>query len=182
MKLISNSELKESYVADRVFDFDGDIPNPNTFPVDRDENDMINYNDFGNIPEYPDLITNGFIADLSVLETDRRYVQKAQRKISNSESIKNLLDIADKKCVNLLPRPEFIEGKDLTKYLWEIPSGILGLQCKYYNYFKNRYPECKFYYAESPNEMVAVKYNNAVVGFMMPCRPHYVSIKETSFI
>lgn len=180
MKLISNSQLKECYVAERVFDFDGDIPDPKSFPLDKDENDEINYEDFASLPEYPNLITNGFIADLSVLECDRHYVLKAGRKITNSESIQNLLDIADKKCVNLLPRPEFIEGKDLTKYLWEIPSGILGLQCKYYNYFKNRYPECKFYYAETPNDMIAVKYNSAIVGFLMPCKPHYIAYSHFS--
>lgn len=148
---------KQFYKLD---EFKGHLPNPRKFPMRGA--------DITTFGDYPDALCDNFIVDLEVDKDDKfRLEGKPVRQVA-----KHILDsiITDaKKMTILLSEPQYIYDSINRAYVLFSPDSMkIGIQVKYYRYFRNRYPDCKFYTNNNVMAMKAIKVGRKLVGLVMP--------------
>jgi hypothetical protein len=145
----------------KILDCKHEIPNPVTFPVD--------VQDIKKCPEYPNAIISGFIIDFEVLEVDRSKLESVTLK--DKEGVECNLLLAKLACKYLLSEPKYIQQADkciIFVWLHPVTDKWMGIQCKYYNYLRNRYPGCSFYAGRCEHDNVAVKIGDEIKGTVAP--------------
>lgn len=145
----------------RIKEYSGELPNPRHFPI-RGANIIA-------IREKPYAFSDGFILDLSVREADKKVLEG---KVSRTVDISYIDTFLKEALISelLLSEPEFIHDIYSPAYIVFTPKdNPIAIQAKYYQYFRNRYPKCKFYVRDDePTTMIAIKVGEEVVGFCMP--------------
>ena len=139
-------------------DYPGELPNPKRFPL-RGATIIA-------IKGKPYAFCDGFMLDLLVREADRKVLEE---KVLRTVDISNQLEDGRGSKL-LLSEPEFIYDSSYPTYIMFAPEGNpIGIQVKYYRYFRNRYKECKFYKRDkNPLSIVTIKVGEEVVGLCMP--------------
>lgn len=143
----------------KVNEYSGKLPNPKSFPI---QGAIIVA-----VKDRPYTFADGFMVDLSVREADKEMlVGKAIRTIKASD-LADLIEEA-KRSEILLSEPEFISDITYPAYVVFTPeSNPVIIQVKYYKYFQDRYPDCKFYKRNEGSILIAIKVNEEVVGLCM---------------
>lgn len=143
----------------KVNDYPGKLPNPMHFPIQGAT--------IYAIKDKPYAFADGFMLDLSVKETDREMLRGKAIRTTDISHLGGLLNDG-KRSELLLSEPEFIYDTTYLAYVLFTPSGNpIIVQVKYHKYFRNRYPECKFYIRDEYSNLIAVKLNKEVVGLCM---------------
>lgn len=143
----------------KLNEYSSELPNPKSFPIKGSS--------ISSIKDMPYTFTDGFFIDLSVREQDRVKLKRASVKEFMKSSINDIL-IQAKQSDLLLSEPEFVYETNYIGYVVFTPEGNPRIvQVKYYNYFRNRYKNCKFYIRYEWDSLIAVKVNKEVVGICM---------------
>lgn len=142
----------------RLEEYSGKLPNPKSFPVRGAT--------ITAVKDMPNTFSDNFILELSVREADKKMLEEKVHRTINYVS--NLLEEAEVSKV-LLSEPEFIYDFSYPMYILFTPfSNITAMQIKYYKYFRNRYPKCKFYLRKEGSIIITIKVLEKVVGMCMP--------------
>lgn len=150
---------KEFYKLD---EYSGKLPNPMLFPIRGA--------DILAIEGYPDAFSDGFMADLSVREEDKERLRKLVVRTSLKPMFEGQLEVAARKTAILLSEPQYIydEWVFITYVLTAPDIRPIGIQVRYYRYFRNRYPGCRFYTGKSVEGIKSVRLEDKIVGLWMP--------------
>lgn len=155
----------------RLNEYPGKLPNPKHFPISGATIIAVKYK--------PYTFADGFMLDLSVRERDKVMLEGRAERVVDSLTV---LVEGGKRSELLLSEPEFIYDTTYVTYILFTPSGNpIAIQVKYYKYFKNRYPECKFYKNNEASMLITIKVDKEVVGLCMPLlleRETITKIKE----
>lgn len=151
----------------KVEEYSGKLPNPKSFPVSGAT--------ISAIKGRPCAFSDGFMLDLSVRDRDKRMlVGRVVRTVDTSSIIEEAEGLG-----LLLSEPEFIYDTTYLTYIVFTPKGNpIGIQVKYYKYFRNRYPECKFYIKDEGIGIITIKVLKEVVGKCMPIFLDWLSITK----
>ena len=131
-----------------------DLPNPRVFPVRRGET-------LTGIIGYPKAVSDCYAVCLNAKERDQGKVGRR----AAGPILESLLTGA-KKARTLLPEPSIIWVSTS-----QPPGYILGdttVQIKYFRYFRNRSPKCKFYSDGGRANPVVVRVGAETIGLIMP--------------
>jgi hypothetical protein len=150
---------KEFYKLD---EYSGKLPNPRLFPAH--EADIVA------IEGYPDAFSDGFMADLSVKEEDKERLKKLVTRTSPKPIFDGQLDIATRKATILLSEPQYIyDGWVFITYVLTASNiESVGIQVRYYQYFRNRYPSCGFFTSDDWMGIKSIRLEDKIVGLWMP--------------
>lgn len=147
----------------RVDEYSGILPNPMSFPL-KDSTIIA-------IIDKPTAFSDGFMLDLFIRESDVDPIKQKVIRTIGTGYLSNLLEEGRVSNV-LLSEPEFIyDVLYLTYILFTHDNHPIGIQVKYYNYFRNRYKTCKFYIRDSIKDNIMipimVKLDDELVGVCM---------------
>lgn len=150
----------------KLDEFKGNIPNPKEFPT-KGSNILT-------AKDCPNIFGDGFMLDLAVDESERLRLKEKAIRVVPKVRIDHLIEEVNSFKI-LLSEPQYIYNNTLTAYVlysyFQTMSNLnklVGIQVKYYRYFRNRYPECKFYTRDIPISMIAIRDGDVLVGLCMP--------------
>lgn len=154
----------------KVGEYSEKLPSPRLFPMQGAT--IMAFKDC------PGIFGDGFILDLFVPDSDReRLVEKTIRWVDRAVVTGILKGVI--KATVLLSKPEYIYVDTHLSYILLAPNiKPIGIQVKYYEYFRNRYPDCKFYTDGEPLTVLSIKAEDKVVGLCMPIVLPQDKIKE----
>jgi len=135
------------------------LPNPRLFPLAKGR-EACGVWEFQGVP---DVFTDGCIIDCKVREGDKKRLRQ-RAKMCPMEVYTSLVDKA-RQASDYLPEPTIIydSGDGFVCYAFLLGERSVAMQVKYFNYFRNRYPGCKFY-AGDPIDPGSVKVGDDIVG------------------
>lgn len=146
----------------KLTEYSDKLPNPVLFPM---ELNVIA------VKGHPRTFSNGFILEVLVRYSDVERLEKGVERTIDEIYFQQLLEDSDSRLL-LLSEPEFIYDITYPTYIVFTPEGNpVGIQVKYYNYFRNNYPECNFYGKDegsSHHSLLAIRVLKEVVGLCMP--------------
>lgn len=144
----------------KVDEYSGRLPNPKCFPI---QGGIIIA-----VKDMPNTFSDGFMMDLLVSEKDRGKLKDKMFWEASFNGISSIIEGLKESKV-LLSEPEYIYVTSYITYIVFLPDGEpIAIQVKYYKYFRNRYPKCRFYSRGDRLNAIAIKVNNEVVGGCMP--------------
>lgn len=154
--------LREGFY--NIDDYSGKLPNQRNFPI-QGATVMA-------VEGYPNGFTDKFIMDLSVSEKDKLRLDQLAREKVTKPQVDGLLEKANGATI-LLSEPQYIyDGVGLSYVLFtpDVLEGYkpVGIQVKYYRYFRNHYPKCEFYTGKDRMTMKVVRVGKKLVGLWMP--------------
>lgn len=144
----------------KVGEYSEKLPNPKSFPT---QGAII-----VGIKDCPNTFSDGFMMDLLVPDSDRERLKGRAVRWMDKGYLNTVLEGATKATI-LLSEPEYIYATNYVSYILSAPNiKPVGIQVKYYKYFRNRYPDCKFCADGEPFTIVLVKVEDKIVGLCMP--------------
>lgn len=144
----------------KVNEYSEKLPNPKSFPI-RGADVMA-------IKDCPNSFADGFIVDLSVSDKDKERLEGKVTRWIGKSTIDQLIAGAARATI-LLSEPEYIYVYMSISYILLAPNiKPVGIQVKYYNYFRNHYKGCQFYTNGQSMSIKSVKLGNKIVGLWMP--------------
>lgn len=145
----------------KISEYQGELPNPKLFPITKGGS-IIGFRNC------PNTFSDGFILDMSVTDENKKILDTKVTLWRDNSVINNVFEQA-KNATVILPEPEEIyESYSRPVYVFRSPSIIaLGIQARYFNYFRNRYPGCSFWGNDKLTTVNVVKVDDRIVGFWM---------------
>lgn len=140
--------------------YTGKLPNPKSFPM---QGAFIIAFD-----SYPDAFSDGFFLDLSVSNKCKQRLQNSIFRLVSRIYLDSLLG-SSKLARILLQEPKYIHDGQYLTYVLQTPYiKPIGIQVKYYHYFRNRYPNCQFFTDGERATLKSVRVEDTLVGLFMP--------------
>lgn len=149
---------KQFYKLD---EYQGKLPNPRLFPI---KGALVTA-----VEDCPNIFTDSFMMDIEVSKEERQRLEKRIERRVSKQSCNGILK-QGKRTTILLSEPQYIfAGQQYTAYVLFAP-GIkpVGIQVKYYRYFRHRYPNCNFYTDGEIWSVKSVKVKDKLVGLWTP--------------
>lgn len=154
----------------KLEEYSGRLPNPEHFPVRGA--------DILALKGKPYVFCDGFILDLSVRESDKEELDKRVTRTLDVSGINSQLEEALESLL-LLSEPEFIYDTTYPAYIVFTPCGNpVGIQIKYYKYFRNRYPKCDFYIKGEGCKLVTIRLGDKIKGMCMAMFLEDITLKS----
>lgn len=154
----------------RLNEYSGKLPNPKSFPIAGGI--------FCGIQDRPYTFSDGFILEMTVSEKDKKKLGKKVVRVIPVSNLGAIIGDTENSKI-LLSEPEYIYDFSFPAYILFTPSNKpVGIQVKYYRYFRNRYPKCQFYSKGDSFGIIGVKLDGKLVGACMPIVLDIITINK----